>query len=244
VDIKILGIGGFANSGLPFNSYLINGHVLVDTPPDILQSLKRENVSLNSIDTIVITHFHGDHCFGLPFLLFNMFLQRAARNGNPPRILGPSGIKAKIPELLSLAISPEHPYLKWVMELSMLLDIDETTTIGIERDVFLSFFKTDHEPETFAIRAFESRQEEPSFVASSDTRWSRRLTELFSKGKLFLCDGNGDGLGGVHMSPQEIKTFVIPLLPKDAKLVVTHLTNLPETDDGLVYAKPGDFYRI
>ena len=82
MEIKILGTGGFENEGLPFNAFLVDGHLLVETPPDILQSLRREKKNLGEIDTIVITHFHGDHCFGLPFLLFNIYLGRGDRN-NP-----------------------------------------------------------------------------------------------------------------------------------------------------------------
>jgi ribonuclease BN (tRNA processing enzyme) len=244
VDIKIIGTGGFANSGLPFNSYLIQGHILVDTPPDILQSLKRENVPLACIDTIVITHFHGDHCFGLPFILFNMYLQRKDKGIPAPRIIGPFGIKETVRRLLALAISSEHPYLEWAVDSSDIRDIDDTTIIGVGSDIFLSFFKTDHVPLTYAIRVSESLEGDPVFVASSDTRWSSRIAALFSRGRLFLCDGNGLGFGGVHMSPEEIRSFVLPLLPKNAKLVVTHLTSMPEHDDGLVYAKPGDSYSI
>jgi len=76
MKVKILGIGGFGNTGLPFNSFLIDGHILVDTPPDILQSLKREGVGIEDIDSVVITHYHGDHFFGLPFLLFQYYERR------------------------------------------------------------------------------------------------------------------------------------------------------------------------
>jgi len=67
MNIKILGNGGFYNEGLPYNAMAIDGHVLVETPPDILQSLMQQGMSPAQVDTVFISHIHGDHCFGFPF---------------------------------------------------------------------------------------------------------------------------------------------------------------------------------
>jgi ribonuclease BN (tRNA processing enzyme) len=42
---------------------------LIDCGATVLPALKRNKIDPGNIDIIVITHFHGDHYGGLPFLL-------------------------------------------------------------------------------------------------------------------------------------------------------------------------------
>ncbi len=71
--IKILGNGGALNDGLPYNSYTIDEKILIETPPDIMVSLHRENIDIYSLEAIYISHLHGDHTFGFPFLALDLF---------------------------------------------------------------------------------------------------------------------------------------------------------------------------
>lgn len=254
MEIRILGTGGFANCGFPFNAYLIDGRTLVETPPDILQSLKREGIGLETIDRVVISHFHGDHCFGLPFLAFNLFLQRkvesvgsGALDGKdrpPPRLIGPPGVAAAARRLLGAAISPDHPYVDWFLSGLKPIEIGDGTRLRCHDRLFLDFFRTEHSPETYAIIA-RGEEGQAEFISSSDTRWTSRMAGLFSIGApLVLCDGNGSGFGGVHMSPEEIRAFVRPLLAKGSRLLVTHITSYPDEPGDLEYARPGMVVRV
>jgi ribonuclease BN (tRNA processing enzyme) len=224
---------------------------LVDTPPDILQSLKREGIGLETIDTVVISHFHGDHCFGLPFLAFNMYLARKSVSGGPaegrlpPRLIAPPGAATVARRLLADAISPDHPYLDWFLGGLAPTEITDGMRLRCHERLFLEFFRTEHYPETYAIIAREEEVGQATFLSSSDTKWANRIAALFSLGaKLVLCDGNGTGFGGVHMSPEEIRAYVRPLLAQGSRLLVTHLTAYPEEPGDLEYAHPGMVLRI
>ena len=45
-------------------------------------------------DAILLTHLHGDHCGGVPFLLVDAML--AAKRTRPPTIAGPAGTQARL----------------------------------------------------------------------------------------------------------------------------------------------------
>ncbi len=63
--IHILGTG-YADSDRTNASILIDENILVDVGP----SVPRKLFSMNILpDTIVLTHFHGDHILGIPILL-------------------------------------------------------------------------------------------------------------------------------------------------------------------------------
>ena len=80
--IKILGNGGALNEGLPYNSFVINHSLLCETPPDIMFSINRNVIDISTIKTIYISHLHGDHIFGFPFLILSVFLIQTKMSEN------------------------------------------------------------------------------------------------------------------------------------------------------------------
>lgn len=59
-----------------------------------LVGLERQGIELNSIDALLLTHLHGDHCGGVPFFLIASHL--SAKRENPLTILGPSDTEAHL----------------------------------------------------------------------------------------------------------------------------------------------------
>ena len=70
VKIQFLGTGNaFCANDRLHSLVLIDEHILVDAPPTIVPQLRRAGVQPSDICDLLITHWHGDHTFGLPFLL-------------------------------------------------------------------------------------------------------------------------------------------------------------------------------
>lgn len=253
MEVLILGTGGFGNPGLPFNSYLIGGHVLVDCPPDILQSLGRAGIPLEAIDVLVLSHFHGDHYFGLPFFLFNLRNRLESlppgdsRRAHPLRIIAPQGIDEKIAAILGLAISPDHPYIEWALSA---VERDEIRPgregrISIPGGLWLEFAVSDHSVTTFSVLAGVDGEEEARFIGTSDTRWSASTEALLRRpARLYLCDANGKEPGGVHASPVELVGKGMSLVQPGSILLGTHLSEIPVAGGTLRFALPGDRFGI
>ena len=72
VEIQFLGTGNaFCPSNRLHSLVLLDGQILVDTPPTVVPQLRRAGVSPGQLQHILFTHWHGDHSFGFPFLLLD-----------------------------------------------------------------------------------------------------------------------------------------------------------------------------
>ncbi len=97
MKLTVIGCSDAFGSGGRFHSaYLLEtskGRLLLDCGANSPLALKRAGITISSIDAIVISHCHGDHFGGLPFLFLDkMFMERGTK---PLEILGPPGIKAR-----------------------------------------------------------------------------------------------------------------------------------------------------
>ena len=97
MQLRFVGCGDALGSGGRFNTcFHVTGasvNFLIDCGASSLPALKRLGIAREAIDLILITHFHGDHFGGLPFLLLDAQFTRRTR---PLVIAGPAGIEAKL----------------------------------------------------------------------------------------------------------------------------------------------------
>ena len=90
ISLTFLGTGNFRATAGYWNSFLIGRRILVETSPAVLRNLQLVDAALNDIEVVFVSHFHADHTFGWPFLLFS-WLTHAARTTDlwvvgPPEI--------------------------------------------------------------------------------------------------------------------------------------------------------------
>ncbi len=109
LDVCLLGTGGMMPLPNRWLTALMTRHngsnLLIDCGEGTQITIKQQGWSFKAIDTICITHFHGDHISGLPGLLLTM--------GNSDRreplvMIGPKGLKRVVGGLRMIA--PELPF--------------------------------------------------------------------------------------------------------------------------------------
>lgn len=246
MEILVLGAGGFDNEGLPFNSFLVDGHLLVDCPPDILVSLGREGLSASAIDSVFISHTHGDHLFGLPFLLFHFW----KRGLQPPRLIGPSDLEEALLAAAALAISPDHPYMAWMREYCGFEIVGRGPAPALAGSA-PEFYRTWHAKETWGLGL--RRGGRLLFQYIPDTSWDPGLLAYLGLGaELLVCDVNGSGgVKSVHMSREDLETALASLSQAQGparpplKALGTHLSAWLEEGGGrLGTVHPGMRLRL
>ena len=70
MKIQVIGSGSMWTK---YNSacYLIDDKIMIDFPNGACKYLYRLDIIPNTINNIILTHFHGDHYFDMPFYLLN-----------------------------------------------------------------------------------------------------------------------------------------------------------------------------
>lgn len=117
LDICLLGTSGMMplpNRWLTALMTRFNGSsLLIDCGEGTQIAIREKGWSVNPIDIICFTHFHGDHISGLPGLLLSM---GNADRTEPVTMIGPKGLERVVNALR--VIAPELPFEIKFIELS------------------------------------------------------------------------------------------------------------------------------
>ncbi len=98
MKIKVIGSGSMW-TGYNSASYMIDDNILVDIPNGMCKNLFKLGINPRKIEHVLITHFHGDHYFDIPFYFL---LKSRADNHNINIYCSKEG-KRKNQKLLKLA---------------------------------------------------------------------------------------------------------------------------------------------
>jgi ribonuclease BN (tRNA processing enzyme) len=228
--LTIIGSGDAFGSGGRSNTCFFvetaKAVLLVDCGASVLPALKTRAIDSNRIDAIVLSHLHGDHFGGLPFLLLDgQFLSRREK---PLLIAGPPGSQARLDAALEVFF-PKSTGSKWrfswrVEEIAldreaMVLDHSLLTTEVVHQS---------GAPST-ALRISDGKS---CFAYSGDTEWTEALLPIAREADLFICEcyayaGKMTG----HMSWEILKGRLADL--RAHRIMLTHMnpTMLARLDD-------------
>ncbi|MBM3572643.1 MAG: MBL fold metallo-hydrolase [Alphaproteobacteria bacterium] len=104
VSVRFLGSGDAFGSGVRFQTCIMvdapGTRFLMDCGASSLIAMRRFGVDPNSIDVVLITHLHGDHFGGLPFLVLDG--QLVSQRARPLIIAGPPGLVDRLGQAMEV----------------------------------------------------------------------------------------------------------------------------------------------
>jgi ribonuclease BN (tRNA processing enzyme) len=187
VQLTFLGSGDAFASGGRFQAclHLAGGAepLLVDCGATTLVALKRAEIDPSSVGFVALSHLHGDHFAGLPWLILDGQFSGRTR---PLRIAGPPGAGERVNRTFE-ALYPGATSVERAFE----------TTYGEFSD------RTPYELGPARITPFEVRHcsGAPSYALrieyggkliaySGDTEWTDTLVDVADGADLFVCECN------------------------------------------------------
>ena len=221
MQLRFVGCGDALGSGGRFNTcFHITGarvNFLIDCGASSLPALKRLGIARDEIDLILITHFHGDHFAGLPFLLLDAQFGRRAR---PLVIAGPQGIEAKLANLME-ALFEHSSKTKQRFDLSVVaLEPEQSRTFG---EVKVTPYPVVHGESGGPFLAYRIEAEGRVITYSADTEWTDTLIPAASGADLFIAEAYYyDKIVKNHLSLKTLEAHLAEISAK--QLVLTHMS--------------------
>jgi ribonuclease BN (tRNA processing enzyme) len=221
MQLRFVGCGDALGSGGRFNTcFHVTGNsvnFLIDCGASSLPALKRLGIGREAIDLILITHFHGDHFGGLPFLLLDAQFTRRSR---PLVIAGPVGIETKLANLME-ALFEHSSKTKQRFDLSVVaLEPEQSRAFG---ELKVTPYPVVHGESGGPFLAYRIEAEGRVITYSADTEWTDTLIPAARGADLFIAEAYYyDKIVKNHLSLKTLEAHLPEINAK--KLVLTHMS--------------------
>ncbi len=220
MKLTVIGCGDAFGSGGRFNTCFMLAHsnyqVLVDCGASSLLRMKQLGISPEAIDAVVITHFHGDHYGGIPFLVISNRLEY--QRTRPLYIYGPPGVKEKV-ENLQEALYPGTVGL--LSEINVQIVEYASGFQEILPEMWVRGVPVTHAPPSNP-HGIQLQFGTKRFGFSGDSQWDERLIELADETDLFILECNNlkkDSPGHIGLETVMEKATLL----HTKRLMLTHM---------------------
>ncbi len=185
LTLRFLGCGDAFGSGGRFNTcFLLEAagrRALLDCGASSPVAMRRWGVDPHGIGAIFLTHFHGDHFGGVPFMVLEaQFGDRSL----PLTVVGAPGLQRRLTELME-ALFPGMSGLSWNFPLRI-VEIEPGITREIE-GFAVTAYQVEHASGAppYALRVATGGK---AVTYSGDTAWTPALIEASRDVDLFICE--------------------------------------------------------
>jgi ribonuclease BN (tRNA processing enzyme) len=225
MELTFLGSGNaFTSGGRYWSSFLVDRKYQFDAPPTLLPHLKQLGIPPTDLEVIFLTHFHGDHFMGLPFLLLEyVYLTPRTQDLH---IVGPPGVQA------------------WIEDFAVRCYPEITRGAGYRRVYVEAQPGRDQQAGSITFRAFPMNHVKGSMDAfgyrvkingktiayTGDTMFCDEIVELARGCQVLVADCTyAEGSGPEHMGLDDVK-IVRERISPETTIILTHLNGEPKTN--------------
>ena len=220
MKLTVVGCGdAFGSGGRLQTGYQVDwsgGHFLIDCGATVLIGLNRLDIDPNTIETIFISHLHGDHFAGLVWWLIHA--QHVGKRTAPLTIIGPPGIAERFVSATE-ALFPGSSRLPRRYELKFVELVHEAPLAvgGLQ----VTAFEVSH-PSGAPSHALRFELEGKVLAFSGDTEWVEKLVPAGQRADLYIMECYYfDGAPRFHMSWSRIAAELDRIGAK--RIMLTHM---------------------
>jgi len=184
--VRFLGSGDAFGSGGRLNTCILveaaPGNFLIDCGASALVAIRKFDVEPNSIRTVFISHLHGDHFGGLPFLILDA--QFYSRRTGPLTLVGPTGFRKRLEQAMEVLFAGSSTVSrKFALELRE-LEANKTVEInGVTVEPFLVEHACGSPPLALRLEC------EGKVVAyTGDTEWTESVIDVARDADLLIAE--------------------------------------------------------
>ncbi len=222
MHLQFIGSGDAFGSGGRFNTCFhvvgSEANFLIDCGASSLIAMNRLGIDRNAIDLILLSHFHSDHCGGVPFFMLDaQFVSRRAR---PLIIAGPAGLEDWFARVMDVAFVGSMNSIKR-FEVSLV-----ELTPGMPwhfKNAEVRPVLVRHGLPVDGYHGYRIAMDGKVLAYSGDTEWTDSLIELGRDADLFVSEAYVyDKPLPLHLSYRQLVENLPRIRPK--RLIITHMS--------------------
>lgn len=220
MQVVCLGTGdAFGSGGRLQTCFLVRTperSALIDCGGTGLIAMRRAGLDPNTVEVVLLSHLHGDHVAGLPFLILDA--QFVSKRSTPLVIAGPSGTRGRLMQLMEVLFPGSS-----TIERRFTLHIVEMEP-GRRHEfpgVAATPYPVNH-PSGAAAFALRVECGGKIVAYSGDTDWSETLLEVARDADLFIVEAyTYERSVPYHLDYKTLAARLPDLRPK--RFIVTHM---------------------
>ena len=243
MQLTFVGSGDAFGSGGRLNTcfYVRTGSTrfLIDCGATSMAALKRAEVEQNTIETIFVTHFHGDHFGGIPYFVLDA--QLVAKRTTPLTIVGPEGLQAWYERVMEMTF-PGSAAAKRTFEVKLVeVEPGKAMTIG---GVEVLAVRVRHGPPGFPCLAYRLAVDGKTIAYTGDTEWVDELIAIGRDADLLIAEAfTYERKTPLHLDLATLEAKLPQIAPK--RLILTHMSDdMLKRAKSLAYETAGDGKRV
>ncbi len=184
--VTVLGAGdAFCNGGRRHSAYLVEAPetcFLLDCGTTTLLALKSLGIPAERIDFVAISHLHGDHFGGLPFLFLEYIYENP--RSRPLTIVGPPGTEERVRTLHATMYRElsKRPCC-FDVRFRELVPQQRTALSGVQ----LLPFRVPHQERDISF-GYRVETDDRALLYSGDCGWNEDLVRYSHGTDLFICE--------------------------------------------------------
>lgn len=217
------------------NTYMVvegrESSILIDCGGSPLHKLRAVGVDLDTLDSLIVTHHHPDHIYGVPILLLGLWLHGRQE---PFHIFAPQRSVAAI-----ISIMDSLEWQDWPCTMPVTfheVEMREGYKVIESPEFEITTTPVEHFVPTIAVKVM-SKQTGRAIAYSSDTEPCEALARLAQGVDILLHESTGDYAG--HSTPAQAGAMARRC--GAGKLVLIHFTALDSELDDLRRAAEAEF---
>lgn len=188
MKITFLGSGDAFGSGGRLNTCFFvqasDRSFLIDCGSSSMIAIRKFGIDPNEIDFVLITHCHGDHFGGLPYLILDA--QLISRRTKPLILAGPPGFSERLDQMME-ACFPGSSQVQRKFDVEVL----ELKSAGVSEvlEAIVSAVPVKHPSGNSPSLALRIQIDNKTLAYTGDTEWVDGLVDIAKSADLLIAEG-------------------------------------------------------
>jgi ribonuclease BN (tRNA processing enzyme) len=192
--------------------------VLLDCGATSLSALRRHALGLGDVAAIFISHLHGDHFGGVPFMILN---EQFARRVEPLSVIGPAGTARRLAELMECMFPGSSAVARrFDVLVTELRPGEEAAAAGVRATAFAADHPSGPDGPALALRLTTGGK---VIGYTGDTAWTDALIDVAAGADLLIAEAyHWDKVVPYHLSHADLAARAGLLTSR--RTVLTHMS--------------------